>query len=517
MRLLVVLVVVMACISMVPTSPEPVQAQDWSYTWSEPVVLSLTSNGAWFPDVAADQRGKVHVIWEGGLTRFAGLGSASGQEVMLSAIYTVWDGSAWSEVNDVYSDLVPSGAIYRLALATDGLKNLYMTVKPPTQNLMFTYSPIESAGSARAWSEPKPLSTGGVVYMSDIAVDYQGTIHVVWQEMVPVVVEGAGQFELFDIFYRSSEDGGQTWSEPINLSNTPVHEGRAQIKTDGRGTIYVTWDEGGRDQAVVASGSPGVAFQGVLRFSQDGGKTWTPCTKFSYPNRTNSQMAVMADGRGGVLAVWRSAEGVLYYDWSTDAGISWDPPAIVPRILAYSYNGFDAYDMAVDSDGTIHLVASGQLPQGFPSRGIYHLAWDGKNWSSPSLIYASDGRGQDPLVGMYPKIAVSQGNQLHVVWHTHAERAYLPGRYVWYSTSRSPALPVLPAIEPTLPAPTAVPTIVAVSTPSPGTDMPVVPASDFDPRAFYTENDDVLRLMIGLVPTALVISIIFLVRRSRRR
>jgi hypothetical protein len=507
--------------SLMPTltSVSAVEAQEHTYTWSEPVMLSENLVGAWFPDVAVDNAGKVHVVWE---QLLAGREKQSGN-VLHSAMHVVFSNGSWSEPNDVFSRWSPPGVIYRLALAADNSGHTNMTILLGNQ-ISFLRSVSDASHSASAWSEPDVLSGGGVAYMSDIATDSRGTIHVVWQQTVP----GSGGEESiltedpYDIFYRRSEDGGRTWSAPVNLSNTPVSEGRPQVKIDDRDTVYVTWDEGGLGP-VVASGTEGTSYRGVLVFSQDGGKTWLSPSKFFYPGNTNSQIASASNGQGGVLVVWRSQEGLIYYDWSEDWGKSWLPPAPIPRILAYSRSGFDAYDMAVDSAGTIHLVAAGQLSKEYPSRGIYHMAWDGKTWSSPVLIYDSERRRQDPLVGMYPKIAVSQGNQLHVVWHTHAESNY-GERYIWYSSSQSPAPPQALPPTPTLtPMPSPVPAEIVALAPVSASKRVLASTqslsitSSFDPSVIYTENDDVLLLLASLVPSILIVLGAVVIRRSQRR
>jgi hypothetical protein len=489
--------------------------------WSEPLIMSVNTRGAWFADIAVDHRDRVHVIWEGSMLGTEIVQSGSNTAIVLSAMHTVLDNGLWSEPNDIYSDWVPSGAIYRPALAAGDLGYIYLTVKPPTQRVTLLRSTSDASYSALAWSKPELVSGGGVSYMSDVAIDSQGVIHVVWQETVPFMREDGFLLELFDIFYRRSQDGGRTWSERTNLSKTPVHEGRAQIKIDSSDSLYVAWDEGGANQVVIASGTPGKAHRGVLVFSHDGGETWSPPRKFSYPNNTNAQMAAISNGQGEVLVVWRSAEGPIYYDRSMDGGLSWSPPSTIPRITAYSYTAFDAYDMALDSAGTVHLIAAGTLSEDYPSRGIYHLAWDGSTWSAPTLIYNSEERGEDLLVGMYPKIAVSHGNQLHVVWHTHAFLSYLKGRYIWYSTSQSQAPPQDPPaiLIPTPMTPsTGISTSVAASNViSVSHPLSSLPFSDFDPSVIYTENDDVLRLLVSLVPFALIIASTLIIHRVWRR
>jgi hypothetical protein len=507
---IVLLSILILMLAPVLSSVSAVSAQGHSYTWSEPVILSQTSVGSWFPDLAVDSQERVHIIWENHLE---GWKKKEGDVVHSATHIVVNNDGTLSEPNDVFSRWAPSGVIYRLALAADDLGHTYMTVLLGNQ-VYFLRAASDASHSARAWSEPKGLSGGGVAYMSDIAADSRGTVHVVWQKTVPVLQEDDTLLSLFDIFYRRSEDGGQTWSPLVNLSDSPVSEGKAQIKIDSSDTVYVTWDEGGQG-VVVASGTEGTSYRGVLIVSQDGGETWSSPSKFSYPENTNSQVASASNGKGGVLVVWRSDDGLIYYDWSTDGGKSWAPPATIPGILAYSRSGFDAYDMAVDSAGTIHLIAAGQLSEEHPSRGIYHLAWDGSAWSLPVLIYNSEQPGQDPLVGMYPKIVVSQGNRLHAVWHTHADSDYSQGRYIWYSTSQSmaPPQPLLPTPTSTpVPSPTSSAGLIAKSTATPTPELMSAVVPPGVPDVIFTENDDVLLMLQSLIPVILIIAAVIIGR-----
>jgi Tfp pilus assembly protein PilE len=66
-----------------------------------------------------------------------------------------------------------------------------------------------------------------------------------------------------DVMFKASTDGGKTWSNKVNLSNTPKSDSQdVQIAADGN-NIYVTWWE--RNQT---------ANEPVLRVSNDNGKTF---------------------------------------------------------------------------------------------------------------------------------------------------------------------------------------------------------------------------------------------------
>ncbi|HJT47826.1 MAG TPA: sialidase family protein [Nitrososphaeraceae archaeon] len=66
-----------------------------------------------------------------------------------------------------------------------------------------------------------------------------------------------------EVMFKASTDGGKTWSNKINLSNTPHSDSQdVQIAADGN-NVYVTWWE--RNQTMN---------EPVLRVSNDNGKTF---------------------------------------------------------------------------------------------------------------------------------------------------------------------------------------------------------------------------------------------------
>jgi hypothetical protein len=83
------------------------------------------------------------------------------------------------------------------------------------------------------WSQPVnisyPLEYSG---SPAIAMDSSGNINVVWNDRTP------GNL---DIFFSRSTDGGETWSQAVNISNTPGVSQSPVIAGDCAGNIDVTW------------------------------------------------------------------------------------------------------------------------------------------------------------------------------------------------------------------------------------------------------------------------------------
>ena len=460
--------------------------------WTAPTVISAPPGFSWFPDLAVDAFGSVHVVW----CQTIPLGERRGLQEQVS--YARWNGESWSAPNDI---VPPSADIVRNAIASDLVGNVHLLSGGSVYGVLALYhqkAPLSEAWSARAWSTPHRINQG-TSYMGDIAIDSRGVIHVIYDDILGYADEDG--LVVADIFYRRSTDGGQTWSVPISLYPKPLTgSARASLEIDSNDVIHVTWDEGWDRLR-----GGGEADHSVYTSSEDGGKTWSPAIVIDYPDSTVAQLTVGSDGQGGVMLVWRTASQEypgIYYMWSTDQGGSWSPPQTLPDIVARPWGTpFDLYDMATDSAGHIHLFVVGRESQEEDALvGVYHLVWDGVGWSTPMRIFASMG-----LYPEYPKIVVHEGNQLHAAWFTREGSVFDQevNREVWYSSSQSaaPHQPVTPLPPPTLTPPTATPTAIPTAMP-----YPTLSLEDTGlPDGLYTESDDVFQLAIALSPVALVI------------
>ena len=470
--------------------------------WSEPVLLSTKTYHPWFPDIAVDADGRIHVVYDTGDVPI------SQGEALPGVMYTVFQDDVWSEPNDLI--LGKAGNIFRPAIAVDRLGYLHMV----HSGVWYRRAPVTAARSAASWS--KHVLDDGVTYMSDVAVDSRGAIHVVYEKWVfgdePILAGTGREIGLADIFYRRSNDGGRTWTPPLNLSNTTkVGSYRVQIKVDAHDVIHVTWDEGWDRRSLW-----GEPQEGMYTSSADGGQTWSDPVVFSQPENTNAQIAAASDNQGGVLVVWRSTTiDRVFYSWSTDNGITWSEPREIPGLYARSYNDtpFDAYDMDTDSAGRIHLVAVGRsrLPESRGDRvplGVYHLMWDGESWSEiePIAIYTEDSGFPE-----YPKLAISEGNQLHVVWFVRDQQFGGEHYRIFYSHAESATPRQTPAPTPTL-TPTATPTTTPVPPPT-TTPLPTLdPATTGLPDGLYTENDEIGQLLLASSPVIVLIGMVAAVK-----
>lgn len=407
--------------------------------WS---VQRITEPGTfnWFADVAVDAYGAPHVVWDAS--------RPLGEAQISLLLHTQLAGGAWTKPFDIVTESDVDSNIWRGSVAADDAGFLYVQEQVAIAYLRkFSARP----GGVSQFHRLRPFYLDdGSFYMGALLAQPGGTLHVLYDKLTEVVDDDPrSPPSLGDVYYRRGEKRGQSWTQPVNLSETPVGETREKLEADARGILYASWDEGW--DRPTWYGEPE---RGVLRISRDGGRSWSPKIYFGEPERSNAQLAVAGDGHGGIMAVWRptARDDAVYYSWSSDDGASWSKPRPIPGLLArlWSDTPFDAYDMAVDSAGVVHLLAAGRLDSETTHSQLYYLNWNGEAWSRPRIVHDS------PNWPEYPRVVVSQGNLLHAVWfernllHTEPASHY----QVWYATAVTPA-PAVPLGPPPSPVTSA--------------------------------------------------------------
>lgn len=460
----------------------PAYGQGIIVRWEPPIRLSDPSQMAWFPDVAADDAGTVVVVWAGGAQR--------GREAFDALILTKREGDSWSRPVDVQAAPIIQGMSYavRNSIQIDRHGDLLATFRVPI-TLFFSRAPLDQATSARAWTSPRRLSGSNVAYYNELGEDVGGRLHVVWSEItVDPACEGCSE-----IFYRFSDDGGERWSPPQNLSQSPQMDSlKPHLWIAADGWVYVTWQE--TAGLFVGGGKP--AGIGFAR-SPDRGLTWEGPIWITATVGSPQQAVLGEDGRGALILIWRIAEGdTVYFQRSTDHGKTWSPPTPLPgfRARPWTQIPYDDYDIAADSLGRLHFVGVGMV--GTEGQvGMWHMVWDGQGWQGPFRVSANRNFPE------WPRLAVSEGRRLHLVWFERdPENMYNSdaGRYtVWYSTALTdaPSVRRTPVPRPTLlPSPTP----RAFATPTPTPFVPSATAPPELPQGQPRPDADAFR-MFGMI------------------
>lgn len=253
-----------------------------------------------------------------------------------------------------------------------------------------------------------------------IASGDAGKVYILWQEIV-----FSGGSHGGEIFFARSTDGGKTFSDPINLSNTTAGAGKGRLTRR-------LWHNGSLDLIMGPSGNLYAAwteYEGALWFSRstDGGK------RFSDPIRIAGGNGA-APARGPSLAV--DVEDVVYLVWtvgedpaadihfakSADRGRSFGEPQTVFESSGHS----DAPKIAVDGKGTVHLVYA-ESPAG-PFRR-YHIRYsrsnDGRRMFEKPREISGWQTEQFESVN-FPALSLDGEDNLYVIWELFPSQASYP-------------------------------------------------------------------------------------------
>ncbi len=449
--------VTLACVTLLLLVASPAKGQGLEIVWSEPTNLSRETPGDSFqPAVLADSFGYVHVLWEERVD--LGQGVQGGY-----LFYTGWDGREWSPPVDVLLTPGAYSTVRTPAAAVDPNRGMLHMVWTGARDLYYSRARVDQARSARAWARPVPI-IGGQVYDPYLVV-HDGALHLVYLD----IGEEPG------IWYTTSSDGGDTWRDPVRLSQPtltqrplPYTTETVQLRADERGRLHVVWVD---------------RLDGGIYYvrSLDGGQTWEQPIQLDNEG-TWPSVGILGDE---VHVLWSAThEGpscARRERISTDGGASWHE---MTRVLSPLMNCLGWMNMEVDSSGTMHVVTVGgaEAGEGRDVHGLYHASWTGGGWSTPELIKGTivpgsewQQRGPDR-----PRASLQLGNRLHVVWYTNDGE-------VWYTMAEleapreSPSpLPPVPTVAPLPPTPTVQPT-VEVATPRPSrsftdNDAPLPPA-----------------------------------------
>lgn len=246
---------------------------------------------------------------------------------------------------------------------------------------------------------------GIFTWLPRIAADPDGDeVFALWQEIV-----FSGGSHGGEILFARSTNGGRTFSEPINLSNTTAGCGKGRITGDvwhngsldlGRrsdGTLFAAWTE----------------FQGPLRFSRstDGGVSFEKPVHVAGDNAMPARgPAIAMGGDGLVYLAWAVGEdpgGDIRLAVSRDDGRTFSKPQVVEDTENYS----DAPKLVVDSKGEVHLVwAEGSDGYDGPDH-LRYVRIDGDGEGRPRRLPSVDA-----APASFPYLSIDADDRIFLAW-----------------------------------------------------------------------------------------------------
>jgi hypothetical protein len=410
-----------------------------SLPWSEPVIFSQSRAFPGLPAMAADEEGRVHVLWSE-----ASVPDGPGMVLYYARTERLPMGEMrWSRPVRVLQSSKKRAEEPALAVVDDRLHVVWSS--GPSGEILYSRAFVRDAYAAEAWDEPYPLSAPSTVgSWPDLIADASGTLHVAYA--VPLN-EGRG------IYYTRSDDGGETWS-PADQVFDAVAAGwemvdYLRLAVYGQDMLHVVWVRA----SLPGRGAP----QGVYyAYSDDGGLSWSEPLEVIAGAYAWPQVAV--SGAGHVHLLWNEANErrALWHQWSS----------VRPeRVL-----GFEGVPGPVGllSDGveTLHLVGLGHDAAGEPA--LLYTTWRDGSWGERETLRLEPGGDVKP--GLAAVLEAAQG-QLNVVFQNERKGEGEMNRAGLWHTGRPVPLVNVPLAPTPTPRPTATPPPTSAPTPTP---MPTV-------------------------------------------
>jgi hypothetical protein len=494
---------------------KPATAQASPSTWTKPQDLG----SGWFPTIAADGSGRVHVAWSWSKQIRVQLQGTPvpgqlppGYDQVLYA-YTE-DGQNFSPVNDIAAFNQNGGSeVTRPYLLIDSHGILHMSYRDV--GVFYSQAPVLQADTATAWTNPYPFSSTLVSYYSQVGMDSKGRLHLVYTENVITTFCMA----CYHVYYSYSDDNGHSWSDKVDISGLPTGSAKPQLLIDKDNNLFVVW-EAGNGGAYGQLTDPTTVMYAA---SYDRGAHWTQPLEFFIPNAIGKNITIGQDGSGNIVVAWLSEpKDQIYYEVSSNEGRSWSKPQAIGNVWgewSVYPSRLDDLAMATDSAGNIHMALIGRTSSVQKTLDVINLVWDGFAWGKPDVITTLSGD-----VPEWPRIAISDGNVLNVVWfvrdQAHIWNSDRGNYHVFYSRSLTDAPGATPLAWPT-PTPTVTPAPTTIPpTPTPTPINPVIYQTPVDPNlatSVYRDTDDLLSMVKALIPSALILVAVFGFLRWRRR
>jgi len=171
-----------------------------------------------------------------------------------------------------------------------------------------------SNDGGQTWSTNLPVSPDPTEsqYYPAVAQAPDGTLYVAWA--------GGG------IYISRSLDGGQVWSPavPVHDEQLGIHWSGTSLTVDNQGTLYLTWHD--KRHSVIGPVTYGAYYDIFMAYSRDGGQSWSanvqlnddPALPGTTPDLIDHMYPAVTTNRAGqFLAAWWDERGMCVRDGGT--------------------------------------------------------------------------------------------------------------------------------------------------------------------------------------------------------
>jgi hypothetical protein len=266
-----------------------------------------------------------------------------------------------------------------------------------------------SSDNGASWSSGKRLTTNlNEDVMPSITQLSNGSIWVVWSS------NRTGNRE---IFYKTSHDNGQNWSLDTQLTNNPDQDMRPSIMQAKNLTIWVTW-------ASNRTGNSEIWY----KTSQNYGATWSNDTQLTADPSQDTTPSITQARNETIWVVWSSnrietSNYEIFY--KTYSSSTW---SLTDTRLTYNSDFDNSPSIMQAKDRTMWVAWQRTTPGNPPTTNLYYMILGGANPSETQLTSSGIDMGPSIIQGKtdvwvaYSSEAADY--ELHIFYKTTRVEAY---------------------------------------------------------------------------------------------
>ncbi len=277
-------------------------------SWTSTEVVSTESTStSWYPSLATDSAGNVHIAWED-YSDYAGAGTD------IDVFYKRWDDStsSWSTTEVISTESTGTSSVPSLAVDTVGnvhiaWPDLTNYAGSGTDRDIF-YKRWDASASLWITTEVVSTESTGNSGNPSLAVDAKGNVHIAWRDWTDYLSSGTD----IDVFYKRWDSSTSSWTttEVVSTESTGTSY-IPSLAVDTVGYVHIAW----HDLTDYAGAGPGEdIFYKRWDFSTYLRTTTEVVSTESSDESLNPSLAV--DTAGNVHIAW--------YDFTDYSGSGWE-------------------------------------------------------------------------------------------------------------------------------------------------------------------------------------------------
>jgi hypothetical protein len=278
------------------------KTENYGSTWTEPTIIG-GDLFAW-PRITIDKNGYLYITGYGL--------SPSVHNYEIYFIYSTDGGNTWSKENNISHTKNNSD---ENSVVVDSTGRIYVAWSEYLGNSYDIYA-IYSDDKGNSWTKYQNVSkTPGHSRCPLLYLDSKDNVYLIWTDHV------ASSSSRPRIFFSRSTDGGTNWMEPMNVFDNAGESWRYKIDLafDTDDNLYIVSNADINGQIDIC-----------LKKSIDGGKSWGEAINISNSAYESSQPNIAIDYLGNICVAWQekksSSDFYLLFSRSCTNGESWSQP-----------------------------------------------------------------------------------------------------------------------------------------------------------------------------------------------